>query len=63
MSTYLPQSRGFKRLRALSWTTRPTVSTETLVLLSSLFFALVCNQLFWRCAGRCGDAAGRGQAL
>ncbi|WP_144422789.1 phosphoethanolamine transferase domain-containing protein, partial [Xanthomonas arboricola] len=50
MSTYLPQSRGLKRLRALSWTTRPTVSTETLVLLSSLFFALVCNQLFWHTA-------------
>ncbi|RXD69624.1 phosphoethanolamine transferase, partial [Xanthomonas perforans] len=37
-------------MRALTWSTRPTVSTEALVLLSSLFFALVCNQLFWRTA-------------
>ncbi|WP_386338449.1 phosphoethanolamine--lipid A transferase [Xanthomonas citri pv. citri] len=50
MSTWLPEPRKRSGLRALTWSTRPTVSTEALVLLSSLFFALVCNQLFWRTA-------------
>lgn len=50
MSTLLPHPRWRTRLHALSWSTRPTVSTEMLVLLSSLFFALVCNQVFWRTA-------------
>ncbi|WP_282271130.1 phosphoethanolamine--lipid A transferase [Stenotrophomonas sp. PS02298] len=38
----------------LSWSRlhnwRPEISTETLILLASVFFALVCNTLFWRSA-------------
>ena len=38
----------------LSWSRlhnwRPEISTEALILLASVFFALVCNTLFWRSA-------------
>ncbi|WP_313247809.1 phosphoethanolamine--lipid A transferase [Stenotrophomonas acidaminiphila] len=44
-SPHLPASTSaFARLRR--W--RPEISTETLILLSSAFFALACNGLFWR---------------
>jgi lipid A ethanolaminephosphotransferase len=50
MSTAVPVARtsrlSWRQLR--SW--RPQISTETLILLSSAFFALVCNGLFWRSA-------------
>ena len=46
-SRSLPAATGaFARLR--SW--RPEIATETLILLASVFFALVCNTLFWRSA-------------
>ena len=50
MRTWLTKLRGRSGLHAPTWSIRPTVSTEAVVLLSSLFFALVCNQLFWRTA-------------
>ena len=37
---------SWSRLR--NW--RPEISTEALILLASVFFALVCNTLFWRSA-------------
>lgn len=37
-------------MSALDWCARPEVSTESVVLGSSLFFALVCNTMFWRSA-------------
>lgn len=50
MSTLLPVASAprlsFTRLR--SW--RPEISTEALILLTSTFFALVSNGLFWRSA-------------
>ncbi|WP_434212171.1 phosphoethanolamine transferase [[Pseudomonas] boreopolis] len=47
MSLSLPRSGVLSRLRALDWTHRPEVSVETLVLGSSVFFALACNRMFW----------------
>ena len=45
VSPPLPASTtAFARLRR--W--RPEITTETLILLASAFFALVCNGLFWR---------------
>ena len=50
MSVAAPRPVGLQlswsRLR--SW--RPEISTEALILLASVFFALVCNTLFWRSA-------------
>ncbi|MDG2524928.1 phosphoethanolamine--lipid A transferase [Stenotrophomonas sp. HITSZ_GD] len=37
-------------LRDIDWRWRPTLSTEGLILATSLFFALACNGLFWRSA-------------
>ncbi|WP_140723022.1 phosphoethanolamine transferase [Pseudomonas sp. Hp2] len=47
MSLSLPRSGVLSRLRALDWTHRPEVSVETLILGSSVFFALACNRMFW----------------
>ncbi|MGV8960624.1 MAG: phosphoethanolamine transferase [Stenotrophomonas sp.] len=41
-----PQVPLFSRLAGVRW--RPEISTETLILLASVFFALACNTLFWR---------------
>ncbi|WP_269790585.1 phosphoethanolamine--lipid A transferase [Stenotrophomonas sp. Iso1] len=42
------------RLQEMSWSKlrdwRPEISSETLILLASTFFALACNALFWRSA-------------
>ena len=50
MSVAAPRPIGLQ----LSWSRlrnwRPEISTETLILLASVFFALVCNTLFWRSA-------------
>lgn len=50
MSVAAPRPAGLQiywsRLR--DW--RPEISTEALILLASVFFALVCNTLFWRSA-------------
>ncbi len=50
MSAVVPRLRlaelSWSRLR--SW--RPMISSEMLILLSSVFFALACNTLFWRSA-------------
>ncbi|HHW4680162.1 MAG TPA: phosphoethanolamine transferase [Xylella taiwanensis] len=40
----------WRRMSALDWRARPEVSTESVVLGSSLFFAFVCNTMFWRSA-------------
>lgn len=37
-------------LRDIDWRWRPVLSTEGLILATSLFFALACNGLFWRSA-------------
>lgn len=50
MSVAAPRPVGLQ----LSWSRlrnwHPEISTETLILLASVFFALVCNTLFWRSA-------------
>jgi len=50
MSVVATRRLGFQ----LSWSRlkewRPEISTEALVLIASTFFALVCNNLFWRSA-------------
>lgn len=51
MSVVVPRPVGLQQLswsRLRNW--RPEISTETLILLASVFFALVCNTLFWRSA-------------
>ncbi|MEG1681777.1 MAG: phosphoethanolamine transferase domain-containing protein, partial [Stenotrophomonas sp.] len=51
MSVAVPRPVGLQQLswsRLRNW--RPEISTETLILLASVFFALVCNTLFWRSA-------------
>ncbi len=49
MSTTLPRPGASSRL---SWSAlrdwRPEISSEALILLSSIFFAVLCNGLFWR---------------
>ena len=50
MSVVATRRLGFQ----LSWSRlkewRPEISTEALILIASTFFALVCNNLFWRSA-------------
>ena len=46
MSATLPRSARLPALTTLvSW--RPQLSTEALIVLTSVFFALACNGLFW----------------
>ncbi|HHW4672015.1 MAG TPA: phosphoethanolamine transferase domain-containing protein, partial [Xylella fastidiosa subsp. multiplex] len=37
-----------RRMSEFNWRVRPEVSTESVVLCTSLFFALACNTMFWR---------------
>jgi len=49
MSTTLPRATRFPALATLrGW--RPQCTTETLILLTSVFFAVACNGLFWHSA-------------
>ena len=49
MSTTLPRASRFPALATLrGW--RPQCTTETLILLTSVFFAVACNGLFWHSA-------------
>lgn len=49
MSASLPQAPRFPAL-ATWWQWRPTLSTEALIALTSVFFAVACNGLFWHSA-------------
>ncbi|WP_410585026.1 hypothetical protein, partial [Bacillus sp. SIMBA_005] len=51
-----------ERLRAIDWRWQPALSTEGLILATSLFFALACNGLFWRSA-MAWSGGGIGMAL
>ena len=49
MSTTLPRATRLSALATLrAW--RPQCTTETLILLTSIFFAVACNGLFWHSA-------------
>ena len=49
MSAALPRATRFPALATLrAW--RPQCTTETLILLTSVFFAVACNGLFWHSA-------------
>ena len=50
MSVIRPSLPLLARLRALDWRQRPEISLEWLILCCSLFFALVCNRMFWNLA-------------
>ncbi|MDO4682128.1 MAG: phosphoethanolamine--lipid A transferase [Lautropia sp.] len=45
---FMPDEAGEKKTRLLRW--RPLISTELLIFLVSLFFALFSNTLFWQSA-------------
>jgi lipid A ethanolaminephosphotransferase len=50
MSASLPRVGALSRLRAIDWSHRPEVAVETLVLATSVFFAVACNRMFWHTA-------------
>ena len=59
MSVLLPRPLLRHRLREavinIDWRHRPEISTESLILAASAFFALACNGLFWRSAADWSD--------
>jgi lipid A ethanolaminephosphotransferase len=50
MSVSISRPSWRQWLRDIDWRWRPTLSTEGLILATSVFFALACNGLFWRSA-------------
>jgi lipid A ethanolaminephosphotransferase len=58
MSLSLPRSRVERlrdRLLAIDWSYRPEITTETLIIALSVFFALTCNGSFWHSVATWSD--------